>query len=296
MTWTSHQLGRIVPFALLACTACGQADQAQQGALQASTQTAPAAADAAGAPPAPAPVELQRLITERREACGGKVAKDFGKTSRADFNGDGKTDYVLSQENFLCADEPGGQMTWGKGGPHYEFLVSTAAGYTLDEGFYTAGGISIVPRPKGDVVQLEHENMSSEGCAGAFTITWSWTGRKMDVTDRRNAKGQKVDEGGCAAAASGDLPIKLGYYGYDGEGFDPCAMTDGVTIDDKYFGDIDGDYPLRPVRNLGNGQYRLGDSYTIEVTAPGRFAVWVTGAPRGETERRLVWCAAKAPQ
>lgn len=285
--------------AMLLCSACDRTNQSETAAMQATADSGitPAVAETTASAPPRNPPELDRIIADRRKGCDGEVGQGFGKTLTADFNADGKTDYVISDDRFLCADEGGGQSAWGRAGPHNEFLVSSPSGYALSDGFGSyLDASNIKGRRQGDVIQLDWEDMSSEGCAGKFTATWSWTGKKMDLTDRRNAKGQKVDELGCAASASGNLPIKLGYYGYDGAGVDPCTLTDGVTITAKDFVDIDGYYPLRPVRKLGNGRYQLGESYNIEVTGPDRFAVWVAGDSRSETERRLVWCAAKAPK
>lgn len=276
---------------LVAGSACSEPGQREVAENQSSVQTGSATV----AKTAERPKELEQLIAQRRKACGGKVGANFGETTTADFNADGKTDYALSQENFLCADEPGGQMTWGTGGPQHEFLVSTANGYVLDEGFAARYGISIAKRPTGDVVLTDYSDTSAEGCGETVTTTWSWTGKKMEPTDRRNAKGQKVDVRGCVASASGSLPIKLGYYGYADDG---CAVamrsnTGGITISDKYWGDIDGDYPIRPVKNLGDGKYRLGDAADmIRVTGSNSFV-----ADEGtEFERRFIWCAAKAPK
>ncbi|MDZ4138591.1 MAG: hypothetical protein U1D66_06890 [Erythrobacter sp.] len=288
-----HGWKRLSLLAVLATGGCGQAEpSATQAAADDGQKKVVKAAEAAAVA---LPAELEKIIAEGRKACGGKVGSNYGKTNTADFNADGKPDYILSQENFLCADEPGGQLTWGWAGPNYEFLVSSPAGYKLDQGFSSAYGIDIVKRPSGDVVQLQHENMSAEGCPGVFIITWSWTGKKMDLTDHRNAEGHKVNELGCLVSASGTLPIRLGYYGHAGDG---CAValrswTGGITIDDRYWRDLDGDYPVRPVKSLENGKFKLGEAAdVIRVTGPDSFV-----ADEGtDYERRFIWCAERAPK
>lgn len=238
---------------------------------------------------APRPAGLDKFIAE---LCSGAAVKRPEALLTADFNADGKTDYVLSEDRLCMGSESG----WGKAGPLNEFLVSSPTGYALFQGFSSfLEQADIKTRATGDVIQFEWGNTSAGSCDGTFTVTWSWNGTKMDLTDRRNAKGQKVDSMGCPASASGSLPIKLGYYGYADDG---CAValrsnTGGITISDKYWGDIDGDYPIRPVRDLGGGRYRLGEAVDmIRVTGPDSFV-----ADEGtEYERRFIWCAAKAPK
>jgi hypothetical protein len=292
----------LVALAALLVSACGQDPS---GAKLADTAATPGqkmdVADPASPPSAPSfPKELSAWEAAKRKECvdysGGRfdgVNRDF---LTADFNSDGQPDYILSELNVACDDGTPAYARYGKAGPGNEFLISGASGYRLIEGFSgTIGESNIKRRPAGDVIQFEGADMSAGACDGTFIITWSWTGTKMDLTDRRNTKGQKVDSMGCPVSASGSLPIKLGYYGFADDG---CAValrsyTGGITISDKYWGDIDGDYPIRPVRDLGGGRYRLGEAVDmIRVTGPDSFV-----ADEGtEYERRFLWCSAKAPK
>lgn len=272
-----------VTVALITLAACS--GEAERASSEKST-AAPAGQTAAATSPeknATTPSELQRIIEEQRKACDGKVGEKFGETVAADFNADGKTDYVLSQENFLCADHPPGQETWGTWGPQYEFLISSTAGYKLDKGFTQRFGIDVVKRPTGDVIQFEREDMSGEGCAGAFTITWSWTGKKMDLTDRRNAKGAKVDERGCpvggtVSKASGFPPIPEGYYAANSSCSDAARDSSGTSylfFDRKTWGEWDGSSDIKQISSAGDNAWKIvldgGDSLTIKVTGPSSF-------------------------
>lgn len=292
MVGAFHGWKRCALLAALAIAGCDKADQTEPsvGSIV-DSERQDAAESLMPAPAAPRPAELDKFIAD---LCGGSVGIRPEALLTADFNADGKTDYVLS-ENRLCAGAEGG---WGRAGPQNDFLVSSSTGYALFQGFVTfLEQANIKKRESGDVIQFAGSDTSSDGCGDAFTITWSWNGRKLDLTDRRNAKGQKVDEAGCLVSASSSLPIKVGYYGYADVS---CAVSlrsyDGITISDRIWRDFDGDYPIRPIRNLGGKRYQFGDSYTIEIIDADRFVGWVTGAPRTETERRFIWCAEKGPE
>lgn len=99
----------------------------------------------------------------------------------------------------------------------------------------------------------------------------------------------------AATAASGatPLPMPLGYYASN----NTCteAMTSplaGIVIEAEYLRDIDGDYPLLPVTELGGGKFKLGGAIDVlRQTGPKTFI-----AEEGkEYERRLEWCAEKPP-
>jgi hypothetical protein len=113
-----------------------------------------------------------------------------------------------------------------------------------------------------------------------------------------------VDQEGCAATASpsptparpntSGLPIRTGYYAVNESNCTAALRSNlvGVVIDTRYLRDIDGDYPITPVRSLGNNRYRMGEAFeTVRVINADSFV-----ADEGkEYQRRFLWCAEKAP-
>lgn len=92
--------------------------------------------------------------------------------------------------------------------------------------------------------------------------------------------------------AAGQSPLPLGYYAVNSD----CAvaMKDGlgILIDRTHWSDIDGDYELLPVEDLGGGKFKLGEAAdTLRQTGPTSFV-----ADEGtDHERALKWCAEKRP-
>lgn len=100
-----------------------------------------------------------------------------------------------------------------------------------------------------------------------------------------------------AAAKAGSrtaaLPMPLGYYAHGStcEGAMKLAHM-GIVISAEYFHDIDADYPLLPVTDLGGGKFKLGEAADVaRMTGPKTF-VTEEGT---QNERRFIWCADKAP-
>jgi hypothetical protein len=99
--------------------------------------------------------------------------------------------------------------------------------------------------------------------------------------------------GGAGANASG-LPIRPGYYVMEEPNCTNALRypDHGVVIDSRNYRAMDGDYPLRPVTDLGGGRYRMGGAWEmIRVTGPNTFV-----ADEGtDHETRFLWCAERAP-
>lgn len=137
---------------------------------------------------------------------GSDVPAGAGRHLAADFNGDGKADFVLATPNGGCAGH-----NEGRNGPQLvvDFVLSTASGYAMEsqgapDGYYdTLVMQSLRPswvQRRGNADVLRH----STGSAGAgrcgplpAEVVWGWNGRNIDVIERYDAEGQPVDDQGC---------------------------------------------------------------------------------------------------
>lgn len=101
--------------------------------------------------PAALPPEIAKVQAEIRETCGGRATFKPGFRRTADFNGDGRPDYLLDYGESECV---GGTMTnpfCGSAGCTLDILVSDGGGYRQAFGdnvrgwsLATAGGRSVL--------------------------------------------------------------------------------------------------------------------------------------------------------
>lgn len=96
------------------------------------------------------------------------------------------------------------------------------------------------------------------------------------------------------AVSASSLPMPVGYYAVN----ESCGAAmkngaNGVMVTETHLEDIDGDYPLLPVTDLGDSKFKLGEAFdAVRQTGPQTFV-----ADEGsEHERRFIWCAAGRPQ
>ena len=97
------------------------------------------------------PAEIAKVRAEIEETCGGRATFKPGFQRTADFNGDGRPDYLLDYSQSACA---GGIMTnpfCGSAGCTLDILISSGTGYrrafgdnVRDWSLATAGGKSIL--------------------------------------------------------------------------------------------------------------------------------------------------------
>ena len=236
-------------------------------------------------------IPIQSVDPEREPAA------NEGVFFAAEFNGDGRPDFVVTTENGGCAGEP----DYGKMGPPHDFIVSTADGYQAAYGFN--GYIDpkhVRRRDKRDVI--EYNRGWNGDCGYVETIVWAWTGTKMEAIERRNDKGQLVDNEGCAiaaaskqASASGKLPILDGLWAGTRHGGcagmkAPDGGPDFIIAGNKM--NFAQDYmELTPVQSLGGGRYRAGKDYDkMVIRLNGPKSLVMEEGPMGKGDA-FVWCS-----
>jgi len=152
----------------------------------------------------------------------------------ADFNGDGKLDFIVIAPAGCEAHDPNARLDYGSsGGPAADFVISTPSGYSAAEGFRSFIDTSMIKR-HGTKDMLEINGSGWNGsCGYVETAVWGWTGKQVQLIELHNDKGQVVDREGCAipsgaattatASSSPRIPLATGYYAYVEGTFSTCA-------------------------------------------------------------------------
>jgi hypothetical protein len=76
---------------------------------------------------APLPREIEAARREAAAACTGRVTFEPGYIQTADFNGDGRPDYLINEEKVKCPGSP--PLFCGSGGCSWTLYLSTGSGY-----------------------------------------------------------------------------------------------------------------------------------------------------------------------
>jgi hypothetical protein len=112
----------------------------------------------------------------------------------ADFNGDGKKDYVIITPDGGC--KTGGNNYYGKIGPPNQFLLSNDRGYSIASGFNAwTSPQQIKHSGNSDIIELNTPYTGK--CGQVSKTTWGWDGEKITIIERRNQQGQLVNQEGC---------------------------------------------------------------------------------------------------
>ena len=316
----------------LALTACGK--QSADGAGAGKTAAADTASGATAAPdkaaetlPAPALAAWESYSKTLCKDMGEKFAAVHfyplasapatgegsdaqGGYLQGDFNSDGTPDFAVTSDNNGCVNTSGAPP-YGNAGPPVDFIISGAKGYKVVEGFMAFLAAGNLGKHGGRDVVIT-DGAFNGTCGPVTKIVWGWSGSKMDVLERRNDKGAKVDQEGCpagqAAKASGNFPpVKQGVYVVDGTscqqavtqstpGKDGWPADAFAYFDDKIWNfvfedgmpwgnrDYKGFEPAGPNRykiklhTFGNGDGPgFPDSATINVASPTRFSETYNG-------------------
>lgn len=280
---SSNGIGRPIALILAAAslTACGSestaASNAAQGNTALSAATAVAAATPAAAPTTLPPAALTAWETFARGQCRDQgerfaamrfapltgagegpdlveqhFAGNTGGFVPADFNADGNPDFVVTTPGYGCVSSG---PAYGDQGPPVDFIVSTASGYRVFDGFMGWIAPAMINR-RGDRDVLDLPGGFNGRCGPVTTVTWGWTGNNIDAVERRNDSGQRVDREGCAqtpaapraSSVAAVQPIEKGFYAF-AAGNGSCADA----IEQKFFAYWDGTH----IEALGGDRYRI---------------------------------------
>lgn len=113
----------------------------------------------------------------------------------------------------------------------------------------------------------------------------------MMAADDNAADATDTNMSNVAAAApvasptpvAADFPVRTGRYAANTTCKEAAAADDYVTVSRDNWGEIDGDTPIGPVKNLGGNRWSLGSGLTITVASPTSFT---------ENGRKMIWCKA----
>lgn len=258
---------------VLAGCACliGCAADAEGGGENGSA-TANASGSAADQPPGgrggPAvttslPPEISRWVdglrTECREA-GGRVTGEQVQPQVADFNRDGRPDYVLSAaETIECS--AGTTLFLAGQVPTWNFFISTPRGYAVDDESVTSLGLEIGTHEGRPVA------MVSSGGPGAFERPWEtaaygWNGRAMAPLAYFGADGRRVNADGTALGGGGwsrsAFPESLPHGFYSESCWPPDPNGLGyVYLTDRLWQEWDAGHPISRIERNGTTRFRF---------------------------------------
>jgi len=123
------------------------------------------------------PTQISTWIEDKKRECASEGfeferADNFLRT--ADFNADGKTDYILWDGGVVCEGRP---ASWfGNAGPPLTFLVSYGDDYGFYEGFsfYDLDELPMQRENGKDIIKLSDEQQE---------VIWYWDGAGISMRD-----------------------------------------------------------------------------------------------------------------
>ena len=246
------------------------------------------------------PPEIGQWVQSVRRECtnaGGRWAGISDFLLRADFNGDGRVDYVLQWGGADCPhpQSPVGAFSWGNAGPDNDFLISQpGGGYRLYDGFLAEINQERILR-RGDRDVLVFEGSWTEPGGEIKKVIRGWTGEGIAVIERLDARGRQVNERGYplqsssqpAASGRNFPPVPPGFYAVNSTCAEAARSIDGnyVYFTQKVWQESDGGSDIRSIEPTGPNTWRLrttdGDQLTIRITSSTGFT---------ENGRRLQHC------
>ena len=274
------------------------------------------------------PPEVGPWIQKVREECMANGARFEGIRDfvlPADFNGDGREDYVLMWGGANCVD-PGGSASggfgWGRAGPTNDFLISTPDGYVVQDGFMSElGRDNIKRRGDRDVIELEG-GWNTDG-GDVARVVHGWDGSQMQILERFNSAGQSVDGDGYPIGAStsvqagGGLPFREGVYIQAGgncarivQDFlesrtitasefisDNLSDSDVCRVNSKTVSGQNATLNIQCLESCGNGgeegdicPERYGERYTVNVRAISQTRISLNAGADAYWNGEYTWC------
>lgn len=225
-----------------------------------------------------------------KEGCSAGIDDTLfdGKPSIRDLDGDGNPEVVVTD---------GGSYCYGNTGQGFAIVTWTGIGW---RSLIQSSGIPMFMARKASAwpdVEI--------GGPGFCFPRARWTGKDYsgdggwfyEGKPCKNPMAEEEAPAPVAAAPAGQpkmiagLPVPLGFY-VIGNSCAGAKWTDGIEITPDTWKDVDGDYDIKPVKNLGGGKYRLGEAVEVaQVTGPRSFVA----EPGKEFQRAFTWCSATAP-
>lgn len=307
-------------------TACGSESSAASGEARGNPATDAAAATNALPPAALAAWESfargqcrdqgERFAAVRLAPLAGRghavdlVEQHFaggkGGFVSADFNADGRPDFVVTTPGHGCV---GDGPAYGDQGPPVDFIVSVAGGYQAFDGFMDWISPTMIAR-RGDRDVLDLPIGVNGRCGPVTTVAWGWTGDGVDAVERRNDSGQLVDREGCAVSAQSHVneggggsfpPIEPGYWAEDASCLDAIRDALEIPLDQSGLAYFDaqrgwsGRFEVVRYTALGGNRYRMHGRHHTEVgTEPAQMDILVDSrtsfTEQGEFARRYTHC------
>lgn len=157
------------------------------------------------------PREIQQVIAEAVATCrseGGRLAVRPGYLSRADFNGDGRADYILSDRELTCSNGNASSGSCGSRGCNHTILISRGAG------FYPRTDVvahdTAIERTGGRTLLLVNKEAPDGG------TRWGWQDGRFDVLPHgsatRSSPAAQAGTGRSQAPPSSLFPFPVGIY------------------------------------------------------------------------------------
>jgi hypothetical protein len=316
-------LGGLLAAALAACS--GPSDQGATSADAATTDALPGAPATAAAKPASGPAgwtlpmrasslspnDYDTIMKtagfkkfgkvwaadadSAKEGCSAGIddSQFASEPSIRDLNGDGNPEVVVSDSGLYCY-----------GNTERGFAIVSWTGSNWKPLLNSAGIPMFVPRKGSPWPDIEiggpgfcfhRVRWSGKGYSGDGG--WFYDGKPCKSPEERDREEQAAMAPPTPATPAGQprmvagLPIPLGFY-ILGTKCAGALANDGILVTPTLWQDADGDYAIKPVKNLGGGKYRLGDAAdVVQVTGPRSFIA----EPGEEYQRVFTWCSATAP-
>jgi hypothetical protein len=140
----------------------------------------------AGARAQPAvPAEIAKVRAEIRDTCGGRATFKPGFQRTADFNGDGRPDYLLDYSQSACVGGIATNPFCGSAGCTLDILMSSEAGYRQAFGDNVRGWSLAEAGGRSVLVLSMHGSACGRSGHLECQRRLAWNGDKFVVAGRR---------------------------------------------------------------------------------------------------------------
>jgi hypothetical protein len=250
---------------IIGCSASGESST--RGSAKAETSERVPRQSSSGSPrqdaAAALPPEIARWVSGLRSDCrdaGGRVTSEQLTPKVADFNGDGRPDYVLSAAETIGCSAGATFFLQGQV-PTWTFFVSSSRGYDGD-GESVASLALEIGRHEGRPAA-----MVFSGGPGAYERPWEkvaygWNGRAIAPLAYFGADGRRVNADGTAFGGGGwsasGFPESLppGFYAESCWPPDPNGLG-YVYLTNRRWQEWDAELPINRIERNGTTRFRF---------------------------------------